>query len=76
MREFNREELLKYDGKQNKEIYVAYSGKVYDVTGNDSWEDGEHYDHECGLDLTEEMDEAPHDGDVFEGYEVVGTLID
>jgi predicted heme/steroid binding protein len=76
MKEFSREELSKYDGKQNKEIYVVYSGKVYDITDSGSWADGEHYDHEGGLDLTEQMDESPHGEEVFEGYEVVGTLLE
>ncbi|MDW7731900.1 MAG: cytochrome b5 domain-containing protein [Methanolobus sp.] len=76
MKEFTIEELSKYDGKQNEHIYVAYHGKVYDVTDSGSWADGEHYDHGGGLDLTEQMDESPHGEEVFEEYEIVGTLID
>lgn len=76
VRKFSREELLKYDGKQNKEIYIACYGKVYDVTESGSWADGEHYDHEGGLDLSEQIDESPHGEEVFEAYEIVGTLVD
>lgn len=76
MKEFTREELSKYDGKQKKEIYVVHNGNVYDVTDSISWMDGDHYGHEGGLDLTEQMHDAPHEDDVFEDFEVVGTLID
>lgn len=76
MKEFTKEELSKYDGRQAKEIYVAHNGKVYDVTDSVSWIDGEHYDHAGGLDLTEQMHDAPHEDDVFGDFEVVGTLID
>ncbi len=76
MKEFTREELSKHDGRKSKDIYVAYKGKVYDVTDSGSWMDGEHYAHEGGLDLTEQMDDASHGDEVFEGYKVVGELID
>ena len=31
-RKFTLEELGKFDGKEGRSIYVAYKGKVYDVT--------------------------------------------
>ncbi|TGC09158.1 cytochrome b5 domain-containing protein [Methanolobus halotolerans] len=76
MKEFTIEELSKYDGKQMDKIYVVHDRKVYDVTDSISWDMGEHYGHEGGLDLTEQMGEAPHEDEIFEGYEVVGTLVD
>lgn len=76
MRKFTREELSKYDGKASKEIYVAYKGNVYDMTGSDTWTDGEHYDHEGGRDLTQQMDDAPHADEVFEEYKIIGELAD
>ncbi|MCQ6963443.1 cytochrome b5 domain-containing protein [Methanolobus chelungpuianus] len=76
MREFTREELSKYDGKKSKEIYVAYKGKVYDVTDSNTWFDGEHYEHEGGRELTEQMDDAPHAEEVFDDYKVIGELVD
>ncbi|WP_375294168.1 cytochrome b5-like heme/steroid binding domain-containing protein [Methanosarcina mazei] len=30
--------------------------------------------HDAGKDLTEAMDDAPHEPDVLKGYPVVGTL--
>ena len=76
MRKFTREELSKYDGKTSKEIYVAYKGNVYDMTGSDTWMDGEHYDHEGGRDLTQQMGDAPHTDEVFEEYKIIGELAD
>ena len=75
MQEFTLEELAEYNGKDGK-MYVAYNGKVYDVSESYLWEDGNHQGlHEAGQDLSESMDnEAPHGPDVFEDYPVVGTL--
>jgi len=32
MREFTEEELAQYNGKNGKPIYIAYKGKVFDVS--------------------------------------------
>jgi predicted heme/steroid binding protein len=75
MKEFTLEELAEYNGKEGK-MYVAYNGKVYDVSESYLWEDGNHQGlHDAGQDLSESMDdEAPHDPEVLEDYPVVGTL--
>lgn len=75
MKEFTLEELAEYNGKDGK-MYVAYNGKVYDVSESYLWEDGNHQGlHDAGQDLSESMDdEAPHGSEVFEDYPVVGTL--
>ena len=55
--------------------YVAVNGKVYDVSGSDLWEGGDHMGaHEPGGDLTAEMADAPHGIEVFEEFPVVGEL--
>lgn len=75
MKEFTLEELAQYDGKDGKKCYVAYNGKVYDVTDSSFWGDGLHVGmHNAGVDLTSDMDGAPHADEVFEGFEVVGVL--
>jgi len=77
MRKFTLEELKKYDGKEGRPAYVAYKGKVYDVSSSPSWAGGEHYgEHFAGRDLTEAMAEAPHGEEVLEGFPVVGELVD
>jgi len=55
-RVFSLEELAKFNGTRGKPAYFAYRGKVYDVTGSDTWENGDHLGaHQAGSDLTEAM---------------------
>ncbi len=72
---FTIQTLKEFDGKNGKPAYVAYKGKVYDVTESYQWADGDHLGHEAGLDLTEQMDIAPHNGEVMDRMKVVGVLI-
>jgi len=68
-------ELKAFDGKGGKPAYIAYKGKVYDVTESALWEGGEHQDeHRAGVDLTPMLKDAPHGEEVFERCPVVGTL--
>jgi predicted heme/steroid binding protein len=74
-RVFTAEELATFNGKDGQPAYVAFGGKVYDVSGSIMWEDGEHEDeHSAGVDLTDDMDFAPHGEDELEPFPVVGTL--
>lgn len=69
------EKLRQYNGKNGQKAYVAYKGKVYDVTESTLWKNGTHKRiHEAGFDLTEAMENAPHAEEVFTGFTVVGTL--
>jgi len=34
MKEFSLSELSKYNGKENMPVYIAYKGKVYDVSNS------------------------------------------
>jgi predicted heme/steroid binding protein len=76
MKVFNRETLANFDGKDGRKAYVAYLGKVYDLTGIPESEHGDHYGHDFGVDLTDEMDDAPHDDNLLFQYEVVGVYED
>ncbi len=73
-KKFTMSELAQYNGKNGKPAYVGYKGKVYDVTESYQWSDGEHLGHMAGLDLSEEMEIAPHGDDVMERMKVVGVL--
>jgi predicted heme/steroid binding protein len=76
MKVFTKEELKEYDGV-NKPAYVAYKGKVYDVSDSLMWETGVHMgDHLAGHDLTEEFEDAPHGEDRLEVFPVVGEFRD
>ncbi len=75
MKEFTREELATFNGKDGSPAYVAYKGVVYDVTDSAMWGDGDHEGmHFAGADLTEEHDDAPHDVYVTDFTEV-GRLV-
>jgi predicted heme/steroid binding protein len=75
MKKFTRDELKNYNGGDGHS-YVAYRGKVYDVSESYLWESGQHQDeHEAGSDLTDELDQqAPHDPDMLENFPVVGEM--
>ena len=69
------EELKRYDGKEGRPAYVAFRGKVYDVSESPLWVDGEHQGiHGAGQDLSDAMAGAPHGDEVFERYPVVAAF--
>jgi predicted heme/steroid binding protein len=75
MRRFTREELAHYNGKDGAPAYVAYEGKVYDVTASILWRNGRHQAlHRAGEDLTGGLDEAPHGLEFLTKFPVVGIL--
>jgi predicted heme/steroid binding protein len=76
LRKFTVKELEEYDGKNGKPVYIAYQGKVYDVSQRDLWRDGEHMGmHQAGKDLTEELELAPHREEVLERAKLIGELV-
>jgi len=76
-RAFTRNELAAYNGRDGRPTYVAYNGRVYDVSSSSMWSEGEHqFAHGAGEDLTDEMSYAPHGEEVFARFQVVGVLRD
>lgn len=75
MRKFSKEELAHRDGKDGRQAYVAYGGKVYDVSDSLLWKGGDHQaSHTAGQDLTDALEEAPHNSELLEEFPVVGIL--
>jgi len=75
MRTFTREELREFDGREGRPAYVAFRGKVYDVSESFLWRGGKHQVlHQAGEDLTEAMQEAPHGEELLARFPVVGEL--
>lgn len=72
-----REELKEFNGKDGKPAYIAYKGKVYDVTGSDFWKDGTHIGRfHAGEDLTDSIGMSPHgEANIFR-FKEVGALDD
>ena len=75
MKEFDEARLAKLNGENGNPVYVAYRGKVYDITESKLWRKGLHMKrHHAGRDLTGDIQGAPHEPDVLERYPQVGTL--
>ena len=54
-------------------LYIT-KGKIYDVTSSELFKGGYHYFHPTGIDLTTDMEDAPHLEDVMDDFEIVGLL--
>lgn len=77
MREFTRDELRQYTGRDGMPALIAYNGTVYDVSASFLWRDGRHQVlHSAGADLTAGMADAPHGDDLLEAFPVVGVLVE
>lgn len=75
MKEITRSQLALRNGNDRDEIWIAYLGKVYDVTSSKLWRNGKHYEHWAGQDLTPELADAPHNERVFDRLVQIGKLI-
>ncbi|MFY0594199.1 cytochrome b5 domain-containing protein [Roseivirga sp.] len=71
---YSRSQLALRNGQDKEEIWVAYQGKIYDVTTSKLWRNGQHYEHWAGQDLTNELPDAPHTETVFKKFKVIGEL--
>jgi len=75
MKEITSEELSSLNGKDGKPVYIAFQGKVYDVSKSPLWSKGIHMNrHPSGKDLSGEITAAPHGPEVLERYPQVGIL--
>lgn len=75
-KKFTLDELKQYDGKDGRASYIAYKGKVYDVTDSSFWMDGDHLGlHKAGEDLTEQLAEAPHGEEELSNVKLIGLLV-
>ncbi|MEQ9230091.1 MAG: cytochrome b5 domain-containing protein [Cyclobacteriaceae bacterium] len=74
MKEYTPSELALRNGQDREEIWVAYQGRIYDVSKSKLWKKGMHYEHWAGQDLTHELPDAPHTERVFEKFEQIGKL--
>jgi len=74
-KEFDLKSLEEFSGQDGKPAYIAYQGKVFDVSGSGLWENGLHMaNHRAGRDLTEAMAAAPHGPEVLESFPRVGAI--
>lgn len=76
LRKFSLEELKQLDGREGHPAYIAYKGKVYDVSESFLWAEGDHQgQHVAGKDLTGDMKLAPHGEEMLERAKLVGVLV-
>ena len=71
---YTKSQLALRNGQDRPEIWVAFAGKIFDMTTSKLWKNGKHYEHWAGQDLTEELADAPHSAKVFEKFEPIGQL--
>jgi predicted heme/steroid binding protein len=71
---YTRSQLAQRNGQDRDEVWIAYRGLIYDVTGSRLWREGKHYEHWAGQDLTDELPDAPHGERVFDRFEPIGRL--
>ncbi|WP_419802669.1 cytochrome b5 domain-containing protein [Mucilaginibacter sp.] len=71
---YNKNQLALRNGQDRPEIWIAYLGRIYDVTESRLWLNGKHYQHWAGQDLSKELAEAPHTDTVFNRLNLVGIL--
>ena len=77
MLELTRQELARYDGLEGRPAYIAYQGRVYDVTLSYHWRGGRHWvRHHAGADLTGALAGGPHGAYLLERVPCVGVLVD
>jgi predicted heme/steroid binding protein/uncharacterized membrane protein len=75
MLELDADELAEKNGQEGKPVYIAYEGKIYDVSQSKLWKTGTHMRrHNSGKDLTVDIGGAPHGLEVLERYPQVGIL--
>jgi len=76
LKPFSLEEIQTFDGTEGKPIYVAYKGKVYDLSKSPLFQGEKRMRcHIAGKDLTKDIDVAPHGEDLIFKFPLVGRLI-
>ncbi len=74
--ELTLEELADFDGLEGRDAYVAFEGKVYDVSASPNWADGQHMGLSAGTDVTEALDGSPHSEAIFYQHPLIGVLVE
>jgi predicted heme/steroid binding protein len=76
LKPFSLDELRTFDGTEGKPIYVAYKGKVYDLSKSPLFQGEKRMRcHVAGKDLTKDIDVAPHGEDLIFKFPLVGKMI-
>jgi len=71
---FGPESLAPFDGQEGRPAYVAFQGKVFDVTDLKLWKGGVHMKHRAGSDMSEAIRKAPHGEEKLDAVKTVGSF--
>ncbi len=70
------DDLILFNGTEDRAVYFAYKGKIYDVSQSEHWKNGTHFSkHRAGDDLTDMLKQAPHKEEKLIGIPQIGKLI-
>jgi predicted heme/steroid binding protein/uncharacterized membrane protein len=74
-KQFTAETLSQCSGAEGRPACIAYKDRVIDVTGSKLWQNGQHMmRHRAGIDLTDEIKNAPHGLEVLDRYPQAGLF--
>jgi predicted heme/steroid binding protein/CheY-like chemotaxis protein/uncharacterized membrane protein len=72
---FTIHKLKEFDGKEGRQAYISFKGKVYDISNSVLWKNGIHQGtHFAGNDLSGSIVNAPHSEEVLLKFHVAGVL--
>ena len=75
MEDIDAETLARSNGKEGHPVYIAYKGRVIDVSKSKLWQTGVHMGrHAAGTDLSAKIGAAPHGPEVLDRYPQIGSL--
>jgi predicted heme/steroid binding protein len=75
--ELTLEELAEYDGREGRDAYIAVDGKIYDVTDDPNWPNGNHNGYQAGFDWSDEIGStSPHGTAVLSGVPQIGVVVE
>lgn len=70
------DDLILFNGTENRAVYFAYKGKIFDASKSEHWKNGIHFSkHRAGADLTDMLKQAPHGEEKVRVMSQIGNLI-
>jgi arsenite oxidase small subunit len=76
-KDFSLKDLEEFDGKEGRPFYIAFKGKIYDLSESHLWIQGKHMSiHSRDENLAETIKSAPHSEEILERFPILGNLIE
>ncbi len=75
LRSFTVKELEQFNGKSGNPLYIAFKGRVYDLSKSRLWVNGTHLGvHTYNENLSETIKSAPHGEETLARYPIIGEI--